>query len=384
MSKDLKGLFRALDALDFPHGAAPPDVRSTSPAHQGTLARRFATVLFALLIGTVAISVAILAFDGRSDGPRPPGGSVGVTETGPGTCDYGPWIEECREADWARSVVAVSGLEIVREETVLVVGSSNGGEFFFFAKERGPSPAVAGRVESLSRLADSGEIVELRRVDGIPVYRFARRGAARYLTWEIQGLIVELDSRAPLSAPSPDDLVALVRATRSVQYGGMVSSPGVEVPDVVGSKEQQALFELNELGLTWIVSYRSLSGASPWRVASVDPAGGTQVEEGAVIRLLVATHVTPLPDGAADTLDCDLTHREAFGGPDVRILPGGSLYVTGNLPGIEHDDEVVQVTFGDREWEGIWHVIRAGSVLAVVDWDSLDGEACQGSGVAGT
>jgi hypothetical protein len=74
MSEDLKGLFRALDALDFPHGAAPPDVRSTSPAHQGTLARRFATVLFALLIEpSQSASRSSRSTDGPTDRGRPEG-----------------------------------------------------------------------------------------------------------------------------------------------------------------------------------------------------------------------------------------------------------------------------------------------------------------------
>jgi hypothetical protein len=37
--------------------------------------------------------------------------------------------------------------------------------------------------------------------------------------------------------------------------------------------------------------------------------------------------------------------------------------MTGNLPRIEERaDEVVQVTFGDEQWHGLWHVVRDGSV----------------------
>jgi hypothetical protein len=164
---------------------------------------------------------------------------------------------------------------------------------------------------------------------------------------------------------------------------GVSSDPTVEVPDLVGLGEQRALLELDDLGLTWLVSYREVRGVHMWRVVSTDPPAGTNVDSGSTVRVLVATLVTTLPEGAAEALDCDPAHREAFGGPNLRVLPGGSLYITGNLAGIERDDEVVQVTFGDREWDGLWHVIRAGSVIAVVDWGSLDGVACQGSGVAG-
>jgi hypothetical protein len=102
-----------------------------------------------------------------------------------------------------------------------------------------------------------------------------------------------------------------------------------------------------------------------------------------MVRVVIATKITLLPEGAADALDCPASDQVAFGGPNLRIMPGGSAYIVGNIDGIELSDEVVQATFGDQEWYGIWHVIRDGQVLAVVDFDSLDGVACRGSGVAG-
>jgi hypothetical protein len=139
---------------------------------------------------------------------------------------------------------------------------------------------------------------------------------------------------------------------------------------------------LNDIGLEWLPEYRAVDGVVEWHVASTDPVSGTSVERGATVRLVISSSITPLPDGAAEALDCAPEQRLVFGGPNARITPGGAAYITGNLPGIGPQDEVVQVTFRDEEWHGIWHVVRNGSVVAVVDYLSLDGEACEGSRVA--
>ena len=154
------------------------------------------------------------------------------------------------------------------------------------------------------------------------------------------------------------------------------------VPDLIALRDQAAFFQLYELGLTGIARYREVQGER-WHVISQSPPPGAAVTRDTVVDLLIATEITPLPEGAADALDCPSDDREPFGGPKLRITPGGSAYIVGNIGGVELSDDVVQVTFGDREWDGVWHVIRDGRVIAVVDFDSLDGVACAGSGVAG-
>jgi hypothetical protein len=378
MTDDLKELFRALDALEFPHGTAPPTARSVHPAIATARPPSLAAAAFALVLGTLAVGFAISAFEGDPTERTPPTTPSGVAETGPGTCDHGPWIRHCPEADWARTVVDVAGLEVVEEQAVLVVGAPGSGEYLFWAMD----PSLHGGVTPFPEVVADGVARRIDRVDGVPVYGF--RSSPRLWLWSHEGLNVWVDGRAPLTAPSQQDLVALVRASRSVAYAGEASGPQVVVPDIVGLRDQPALLSLDDVGLSWIVSNRTVEGVDPWRVVSVDPAPGTDVERGSAIRVLIASEVTPLPEGAAEALDCDAGHREAFGGPRLRIMPGGSAYITGNLSGIGLDDEVVQVTSepGD-EWAGLWHVIRSGSVVAVVDFDSLDGVACQGSGVAG-
>lgn len=376
MSDDLQERFRALDALEFPHADGPPRpptaARATSVDHR----RSIGTAAFAIGLAAIAF---VFAFQAFRTAPRervlPPDPGRG-TAVGPGSCDEGPWIQHCPEADWARSVVAVAGSEVVDEQTVLVASTSEGGEFLFWAMD----PALHGQVEPLSEIVADEPWSVTTTVDGARVYRL--RGDALWL-WGSHGLNVFVDGRGPLAAPSLQDIVALVRASGSVPYPGALSGPGVVTPDIVGLSDQEAMRTLDGVGLSWVLAYRTVNGVDPGYVASSDPVGGTHVAPGSSVRVLVATAVTPLPAGAADALDCDALHREAFGGPDGRVLPGDSAYISANLPGITPRDDVVQVTFDDEPWVGLWHVIRHGSVVAVVDFGSLDGEACQGSGVAG-
>jgi hypothetical protein len=68
------------------------------------------------------------------------------------------------------------------------------------------------------------------------------------------------------------------------------------------------------------------------------------------------------------------------------ILPGGSLFITGNLVGFQPLDVVEQMTRhpdGETEWSGTWQVVRDGEVIARIDWDRLSGTACRGSGIGG-
>jgi hypothetical protein len=158
----------------------------------------------------------------------------------------------------------------------------------------------------------------------------------------------------------------------------------VTLPDLVGLSDQNAALTLYRLGLKWAPAYRNVKGGR-WRVVSMEPAAGTRVVSGASVRLVIATEITPLPKGAANALDCAPSQREPFGGPRLRLDVGGSGYIVANLTGrpLRHET-VVQVTSDGPEWEGLWHVMREGSVIAVVAYPSLDGVACSGSGVAGT
>jgi hypothetical protein len=85
-------------------------------------------------------------------------------------------------------------------------------------------------------------------------------------------------------------------------------------------------------------------------------------------------------------LQCGGTQPEPFeapGGP--RAVPGGEAYINANLSGMRVDDDVQQISFIEgTEWDGAWTVTRAGRFVALVSFPSLDGVACDGSGIGGT
>jgi hypothetical protein len=157
-----------------------------------------------------------------------------------------------------------------------------------------------------------------------------------------------------------------------------VPSATPALPDLVGMTDQQAMKTLAGLGLTWLVAYRAVDGEQ-WRVVEMDPPPGSEITNSLEVRLVVATQITPLPAGAEDALGCPVADRVAFGGPHAVLLPAGEAFVRGNTGGIEKSDEVVQASSDGSSQ--LWHVIRDGEVIAVIDDQTLDGVACAGSGV---
>lgn len=86
-------------------------------------------------------------------------------------------------------------------------------------------------------------------------------------------------------------------------------------------------------------------------------------------------------------LDCADEDRITFTTPDgPRILPGGSAWIRGNMEGFLQTDVIEQMTResgGSTEWDGVWQVVRDGSVIAAVEFGALSGVACRGSGIGG-
>ncbi len=93
------------------------------------------------------------------------------------------------------------------------------------------------------------------------------------------------------------------------------------------------------------------------------------------------------PGSRQVVLDCPTDDRVPFSTPDgPRILPGGSAYIRGNMAGFRQTDVIEQMTReqgGTTEWDGVWQVVRGGSVIAAVEFGSLQGVACRGSGIGG-
>jgi hypothetical protein len=172
---------------------------------------------------------------------------------------------------------------------------------------------------------------------------------------------------------------------RAYQYEFGVLVEGDEpytlrVPDLVGLGDQEAFSLLNEVGLSADVAFLETGVDDPWRVVTIEPPPGTAVHLGDRIRVVIDTVIDPLPPGAVDDVGCDET--AAFGGPRLRIQPSGEAYVRGNTVGVSEGDEVVP-SENRSDFEGVWHVVRDDAVVAVIDYESLDGVACVGSGVGG-
>jgi len=74
-----------------------------------------------------------------------------------------------------------------------------------------------------------------------------------------------------------------------------------------------------------------------------------------------------------------------FAGPLIRE-PAGAAIIRVNLAGIRGTDTLEQVNIdptGETRWEGVWRVVRDGSVIARILVPELNGVACAGSGITG-
>jgi hypothetical protein len=210
MMADLKERFSALDSIAFPHTERPPkraEVRAPEVVSKNTRARVLVAV-FALLVASAGIGFAVNAF--RGEGPhqhREPGPGVAV----PSACEEGPWIKYCPEADWARSVAASAGLDVVDEKTVLIIAPRAGGEFMFWAMD----PAMHEQVTPLSGSIGNENFLAAGHVDGIPIYS---SNDGQLFVWSSHGLNVFVREEISGVPPPRGLVVTLVRAAESVPY----------------------------------------------------------------------------------------------------------------------------------------------------------------------
>ncbi|MEO8292698.1 MAG: hypothetical protein ABI635_06125 [Actinomycetota bacterium] len=81
---------------------------------------------------------------------------------------------------------------------------------------------------------------------------------------------------------------------------------------------------------------------------------------------------------------CDSSDEVALDPPNRRLEPAGSAYLRVNLSGIRDDDVIERAGYLEgRGDEGPWRVVRDGQVIAQVDYPSLVGITCRGSGITG-
>jgi hypothetical protein len=158
------------------------------------------------------------------------------------------------------------------------------------------------------------------------------------------------------------------------------SEPGI-VPDVVGVGEGDAYKVLSGAGLEGVSTYEPTPDVAAGLVVAIDPPPGTQVPPGTVVQLIVSGTSTAL-DGYLAGLACAQENMMPFA-DQAGDEPAGELYIRLNVEGIRQSDELERLTGDDPVGYGLWEVIRGDDVVAVIDFESLDGIACRGSGIGG-
>lgn len=165
-----------------------------------------------------------------------------------------------------------------------------------------------------------------------------------------------------------------------------VGEPGatVPVPDVVDFLDQGAYRELGAAGLLWDVVLEDAPDQKQWRVLRTEPPAGDAVAPNTVVRLVISTEITPPPDFAAGDEEwaCPIDERIPFGGPHYVTLPSGEAYVRQIGGYLQGDRILLGMLIQGRPWD-VWHWLRDGKLVAIVDYGTLDGIACRGSGIAG-
>jgi WD40 repeat protein len=132
----------------------------------------------------------------------------------PGTCDYGPWMELCPEAPWARRVLGEAGYSNVDETgTVFEVPVAEGpGTFNFWAMD----PLNHGQVEPIGEFISAEDVPVATRIHGVAVYRIDGSWA-----WSTHGLNVWAQAANPADDPPELALATmweLVLASQRVPY----------------------------------------------------------------------------------------------------------------------------------------------------------------------
>jgi Tol biopolymer transport system component len=135
-------------------------------------------------------------------------------EAMPGTCGYGPWIEHCPEASWARLVLREAGYPNVDDTgAVFEIPVARGPEtFYFWAMD----PFNHGSVEPIGEVVSELDIPVATRIGGVAVYHVDEAWL-----WSTHGLNVWAQGANPADDPPELSLTIvreLVLASQRVPY----------------------------------------------------------------------------------------------------------------------------------------------------------------------
>lgn len=159
-------------------------------------------------IGGLGLVIAVVSALSGGSGTVQPASSPALSPVSPGTCEYGPWLRECPEADWARSALSVAGVKVVDETDSAFVVRHPGGEVLFWAMD----PANHAEVKPLDQEVAGSTLSLVRTVEGMSLYQGSEEWG-----WSAQGLNVWVAQYSG-EPPSMAFISDLMRLTAAVPY----------------------------------------------------------------------------------------------------------------------------------------------------------------------
>lgn len=184
----------------------PLDHLTQEAAKRSTSRRIVASIVG--LAGLAVVITALVALSSSAPTVSAPATSERLSPAQPGSCDYGPWLEECPEADWARATLIAADVRINEETAAAFVVEHRVGELLFWAAD----PANHVGVDPLAEALESSTLTFEADLEGVPVYK----GDGEWV-WSVHGLNVWVADYSGES-PSLDVLAKLVAASESVPY----------------------------------------------------------------------------------------------------------------------------------------------------------------------
>ncbi|MGZ8631622.1 MAG: hypothetical protein ACXWZF_11760 [Actinomycetota bacterium] len=216
---------------------------------------------------------------------------------------------------------------------------------------------------------DVTEKVQLRLSEGLPGATLEYEGMEQVGITSEPFLVVDMYDGHPLPDRSVDDFPYLIQVP-----------PGTEF-------EVSKVPELD--GYTWWPqrSADSDAHAIPGRLGPQVFILRVSLDDDTSYDVSFGVDVVDSPsDGRLtvnDVLGCQPALRFHYTSDLVTTLPVGESYIGANLEGVELDDRVAPMDGEAGDPWGAWSIARDGVTIAWVDYGSLSGVACEGSGIGG-
>ena len=143
---------------------------------------------------------------------------------------------------------------------------------------------------------------------------------------------------------SPDEALATVAELWDADVVGpklVASDDDPDIPDLVGVPYQEAVAQLEALGLSpELEGRRPRDGEQAGTVVSTDPEAGTEMQQGDTVRVVVAVASVDVPDVAGLSLDEARTELEQAGLAVGRVIGPDRGQVQFTAPGAGSEVDV--------------------------------------------